>query len=46
MECTPNNGQVVKQLLPFWGVHMKQRRTYTREFKLNVLQECENGKEK
>ncbi len=25
---------------------MKQRRTYTREFKLNVLWECENGKGK
>ena len=25
---------------------MKQRRTYTREFKLKVLRECENGKGK
>ncbi len=28
------------------GVHMKMRRTYTREFKLKVLRECENGKGK
>ena len=25
---------------------MKQRRTYTREFKLKILRECENGKGK
>ena len=44
LECTPINGQVVKQL-SLWRVHMKKvRRKFSKEFKISVLRELESGK--
>ena len=44
VECTPQKGQLVKQvqLFEIRGARMRKRRTFTREFKHRSLQELDS----